>query len=77
MSISSEAILHDALTLPAVERVKIIDQLLSSLDEADSRLDAKWAEEAEARLDAFERGEIRSIPLEDILARRCGSLHTG
>ena len=69
MSISSEVILQDALTLPAIERVKIIDQLLSSLDEADARLDAKWAEEAEARIDAFERGEIRSIPLEEILAR--------
>jgi putative addiction module component (TIGR02574 family) len=69
MSISSEAILHDALTLPVVERVKMIDQLLSSLDEADAKLDAKWAEEAEARLDASERAEIRSIPLEDILAR--------
>ncbi|SJM96196.1 addiction module protein [Crenothrix polyspora] len=69
MSISTEVILHDALTLPAVERVKIIDQLLSSLDEADTRLDTIWAEEAETRLDAFERGEIRSIPLEDILAR--------
>ncbi|NOT85070.1 MAG: addiction module protein, partial [Methylococcaceae bacterium] len=69
MSISSEVILHDALALPAVERVKIVDQLLSSLDEADSLLDAKWAKEAESRLDAFDRGEIRSIPLEDILAR--------
>ena len=42
---------------------------MSSLDEADSRLDVQWAEEVEARLDAFERGEIQSVTLEDILAR--------
>jgi putative addiction module component (TIGR02574 family) len=69
MAISSEAIVEEALALPPAERVVVIDRLMSSLDEADSRLDVQWAEEAEARLDAFGRGEIQSVPLEDILAR--------
>ncbi len=69
MAITCETIVNEALTLPPAERAAIIDQLLSSLDEADQNLDALWAAEAEARLDAFERGEIRSIPLEDILSK--------
>lgn len=69
MAISCETIVREALTLPPAERVTVIERLMSSLDEADSRLDALWADEAEARLDAFDRGEIRRIPLEDILAR--------
>ena len=69
MAITCETIVNEALTLPPAERVAVIDRLLSSLDEADQNLDALWAKEAEARLDAFERGEIRSIPLDDILAK--------
>jgi putative addiction module component (TIGR02574 family) len=69
MSLSSEAVLQNALALPVVERAKIIDQLLSSLDETDPQLDIKWAKEVEARLDAFEDGKIQSIPLAEVLAR--------
>lgn len=69
MAISSETIVEEALALPPAERVVVIARLMSSLDEADSRLDAQWAEEVEARLDAFERGEIQGVPLENILAR--------
>jgi len=69
MAITCETIVNEALALPPAERVAVIDKLLSSLDEADQKLDALWAKEAEARLDAFDRGEIRGIPLEDILAR--------
>jgi putative addiction module component (TIGR02574 family) len=69
MTITRETLVNEALTLPPVERVAVIDRLLSSLDEADQKLDALWAQEAEARLEAFARGDIRRIPLEEILAR--------
>ena len=63
MTISRETLVNEALSLPPVERVAVIDRLLSSLDEPDQKLDALWAEEAEARLEAFERGDIRSVTL--------------
>ncbi len=69
MAITCETLVNKALTLPPAEHVAVIDRLLSSLDEADQNLDGLWAKEAEARLDAFERGEILSIPLDDILAK--------
>lgn len=47
MTISRETLVNEALTLPPVERVAVIDRLLSSLDEADQKLDALWADEAE------------------------------
>jgi putative addiction module component (TIGR02574 family) len=69
MTISRETLVNEALSLPPVERVAVIDRLLSSLDEPDQKLDALWAEEAEARLEAFERGDIRSVTLEEMLAK--------
>lgn len=68
MAITCETVVNEALTLPPTERVVVIDRLLSSLDEADQKMDVLWAKEAEARLDGYDRGEIRSIPFEDILA---------
>ncbi len=69
MTISRETLVSEALTLPPVERVAVIDRLLSSLDEADQKLDALWADEAEARLEAFAHGAIRSVTLEEMLAK--------
>jgi putative addiction module component (TIGR02574 family) len=69
MTISRETLVNEALSLPPVERVTVIDRLLASLDEPDQKLDALWAEEAEARLEAFERGDIRSVTLEEMLAK--------
>ena len=45
----------------------MVDDILSSLDETDGALDRLWAREAEDRLSAWRRGEIRDVPLEDVL----------
>lgn len=43
------------------------NEILGSLDETDGVLDRLWASEAEDRLAAWRRGEIRDEPLEDVL----------
>jgi putative addiction module component (TIGR02574 family) len=55
-----QAILErEALRLPAHERALLADALLGSLDdEAVRQAEAAWGVEAEARLDAYRRGEI-------------------
>jgi hypothetical protein len=42
---------------------------LASLDEADSAVHRLWAKEAEERLAAYRRGEIKALPLAEVLAR--------
>jgi putative addiction module component (TIGR02574 family) len=68
MSINAEQIIKDALTLPAVERASIAEELLSSLDRPDATIDQLWAKEAEDRLSAFEAGKMKAIPAEDVFA---------
>jgi len=62
-------ILKEALTLKPAEKAELIDKLLSSLDKPDPEIDKLWAEEAENRIDAYERGEIRAVALEKVLER--------
>lgn len=58
-----------AKKLTPVERLELVDQILESLDAPDPSLDALWAKEAEDRLAAYRRGEIRAVPLADVLAK--------
>jgi putative addiction module component (TIGR02574 family) len=64
-----ESILKEALSLKPTERAKLIDILLSSLDTPDEKIEKLWAEEAENRLEAYERGELTAVSLEEVLAK--------
>ena len=60
-------ILTEALKLPPVERAELVENLLTSFEfQSRKRMDALWAEEAEDRIDAFERGEMTAIPARDV-----------
>lgn len=56
-----------ALSLPEEVRVALAEQLLESLDSADQReIDARWAKEAEDRIDAYDRGEVAAFPTDEV-----------
>jgi putative addiction module component (TIGR02574 family) len=58
-----------ARKLSPVERLELVDDLLASLDESDPKIDGLWAKEAEDRLAAYRRGEIKAVPLQEVLAK--------
>lgn len=57
-----------ALQLPVAERSHLAESLLASLSGGDEIL-AAWAEEAERRADAHDRGEIESVDFDEAIAR--------
>ncbi len=62
MSKNGAQVLEEALALPPDERAELADRLLSSLDkELQRKINQLWAEEAEDRIDAYERGEISAV----------------
>ena len=53
-----------------MERAKLIDELFHSFDKShDERIDALWAIESEARIDAFEAGQMSADSAEDVFER--------
>jgi putative addiction module component (TIGR02574 family) len=68
MKANVKGILVGALALSARERAALADELLASLDQSDSRIDALWAKEAEDRLTAFESGQMKAIPAYEVFA---------
>lgn len=66
---TAKQLCDQALQLPPEERLALVDQILDTLDERDSSLDAQWAHEAESRLNAYQSGKIQAIPLNEVLAK--------
>jgi putative addiction module component (TIGR02574 family) len=68
MSKSADLLLA-AQKLAPVERLGLVEQILDGLDRPDEAVDALWLQEAQDRLAAYRRGEIKAVSLSDVLAK--------
>ncbi len=67
MTAQSQEVLREALDLPPIERAELVEQILASFDfPARKEIDALWAKEVEDRIDAYERGDIGTVPAKDV-----------
>lgn len=63
-------VVTDALSLPPRSRAKLADKLLESLDQpGQKKIDNLWADEAEDRIDAYEKGEIKVTSGKDVFRK--------
>jgi len=70
MTDKTQTIVEQALKLSPTERAEVAEQLLASLDEAlDSDVEKAWQEEVQQRLQQVERGEVKTIPWEEVQRR--------
>ncbi len=58
-----------ARELTPVERAKLVDDILLTLDAIDPPLDALWTAEAKERSAALKRGEIGTRNIDDVLGK--------
>lgn len=67
----SKRVIDEALRLPPDARAALAGELLASLEgeSVDTDREAAWADEIQRRLDAWQRGDVTSIPADDFLAR--------
>jgi putative addiction module component (TIGR02574 family) len=69
MNPQSQAVIEQANQLTALEKLEVVDALLASVDKPDAEIDRLWAIEAEERLAAYRRGEIKALELNEVLAK--------
>ena len=69
MTHTAETLCAQVVQLPPEERMQVVERILDSLDEPDASLDALWAKEADRRLAAYRRGEIRAVTLSEVIAK--------
>ncbi len=66
---TSKDILDKVLSLPVTEQAELVDRLLMSIDNVDKEIESRWAEEAESRIDAYQAGNLKSVSVEEVLAK--------
>ena len=62
-------LLKEALVLPVKEKSELIEQLIKSLDRPDPDIDDLWKKEVENRIDAYNKGELSSISLQEAVEK--------
>jgi putative addiction module component (TIGR02574 family) len=72
MTEAAKTLSVQARKLSPSERLDLVDDILASLGEPEPNIDGLWAKEAEDRLAAYRRGEIKAIPLDQVLAKYRG-----
>jgi len=67
----TKRVIDEALQLPAEARAALAGELLASLEdsEIESEREAAWALELRARIEAYERGEVTAVPVDDAVAQ--------
>jgi putative addiction module component (TIGR02574 family) len=70
MPIVADKVFDEALSLPANDRLGLVEKLLRSLNlPTQSEIDNLWAKEAERRVAEIDRGEVDLIPGEKVFEK--------
>ena len=64
----AEMLEAEALQLPSIERARLVDRLIASLD-ADPAIEDAWAAEVESRNAQIESGAVSLLPGAETLAK--------
>jgi len=55
-----------ALNLKPIDRIRLIEVILDSLDKVDTDIEKNWVAESESRYSAYKKGNIKAIDFEKI-----------
>ena len=66
---SVDQLAKKATGLQPIERIRLVEAILYSLDKPDPDIEQSWIAESEARYEAYKRGELEAIDWEEIKKR--------
>ena len=66
---TKDKILKEISALSPKEKAQIIDALIKSLNEPDEDIDRLWEQESESRIDAYEKGQLKSVSVNEVFSK--------
>ena len=63
MSTAADKLATEIRALPEVERLRLVDAILTDLDRPDPEIDRIWAEEARKRWAAYKEGRLPTVSM--------------
>ena len=72
MATETDKLVTEIRALPAEEKLRLLDVLLSDLDKPDPMIDQIWANEARKRWNAYKTGKLQTVSYEELIKRYKG-----
>ena len=69
MAKNVDEITKEIRKLPDVEKLRLVDTILSDLDKPDPEIDRVWADEARKRWAAYKAGKVPTVSYESVMAK--------
>jgi putative addiction module component (TIGR02574 family) len=69
MATSVDKIAEEIRELPDVEKLRLVDTILSDLDKPDPEIDRVWVDEARKRWAAYKADKVPTVSYESVMAR--------
>lgn len=63
---NTKELIKEAASLPVEERAMVLESLLQSFNQPETKIDKKWVHEANKRLSEIKSGHIDTIPGEKV-----------
>ncbi|MHC1742330.1 MAG: addiction module protein [Syntrophobacteraceae bacterium] len=67
--ISKDELISEAISLPIEIRLQLVEKILESLNPSHKDIDELWAIEAERRVAEIEKGEVETVPGEEVFRK--------
>ena len=69
MATITDKLASEISQLPDVEKVRLVDAILTDLDKPDPEIDRVWAEEARKRWAAYKTGRVPTVSYQEVVAK--------
>ena len=69
MSTTADKLVSEIKSLPDLEKLRLLKEIVEQLDRPDSEIDCVWADEARKRWAAYKAGKIPTVSYEDVMAK--------
>lgn len=69
MATNTDKLVSEIRALPNDEKIRVLEALLTDLDQPDAEIDAVWAHEARRRWEAYKVGRIGTVSYEELMSK--------
>jgi putative addiction module component (TIGR02574 family) len=67
--ISKDELISEAISLPIEVRLQVVEKILESLNPSHKDIDELWSIEAERRVAEIEKGEVQTVPGDEVFRK--------
>lgn len=69
MSATTDKLVSEIRALPDVEKLRLVNAILTDLDKPDPEIDRIWANEARRRWAAYKEGRISTVSYDEVMSK--------